>query len=382
MPEMSLSNHLLHAEPRWVSVRDAVATGFEALAPGGNLAKLSAADNNAKTRGCLYDANGVRVQLSLRTGGDVGNTDRSADPETLPEAALGGDVPRLAGRTLYLGTIMNQYGHFITESLSRFWWHEPAEEFDHIVGYGFLHDRGTIFIQDFHRHMAGSLGIPIKRMVKLTEPVRFDEIIVPEQLWVYGRYVNIHMRPIYARIAERHVANRSSGRIFLARPSYPGARLSNVPEVEDVFAAFGFKVIYPEEHPIERQLSLYANCEILAGVSGSGMHNCLFSRRGVLTIEVGDSRTRGRPHSMQVMANELAEVNARFIPFEGTGDGRTGDGRTDPAAVRARLMDILGERPRIAPVLALRFERTAIHWLAPRLAARRRRRVRTKGYRR
>jgi capsular polysaccharide biosynthesis protein len=122
--------------------------------------------------------------------------------------------------------------------------------------------------------------------------------------------------------------------------------------VEEIFASFGFRVIYPERIPIAEQLTLYANCEVLASLSGSGMHNCLFARPGLMTIEVGDARARRNPVLMQRMANELAQVEAHFIPF---GEGTEAD--IEPKVVRKSLRKIMGELPRRGPVILLRLKR-------------------------
>jgi hypothetical protein len=158
------------------------------------------------------------------------------------------------------------------------------------------------------------------------------------------------MRDIYGRLRARHAGQRANGRLFLSRTS--ALRLGNAPQVEEVFASFGFRVLYPERIRIADQLSLYANCAILAGLSGSGMHNCLFARPGLMTIEVGDARARRHPVTMQRIANELAQVDARFIPF-----GEGSDIRISTKKVRRQLMEILGERPRLGPVVALRLKR-------------------------
>jgi capsular polysaccharide biosynthesis protein len=158
------------------------------------------------------------------------------------------------------------------------------------------------------------------------------------------------MRTVYERIRTRHAGTRSSGRILLSRA--PSKRLGNPLAVEEVFAGFGFRVIQPERVPIAEQLALYANCEVLASLSGSGMHNCLFARPGLMTIEVGDTRARRNPVKMQRMANALAQVEAHFIPF---GEGTEAD--IAPKVVRKNLEKILGELPRRGPVLLLRLRR-------------------------
>jgi capsular polysaccharide biosynthesis protein len=370
-------DHVDHADPQWLKARDVVATAFGTINASLLPDRPRAGGINVFTLGCLYDADGHRIDLSQLNGRPgKKNLGLAADPATLPAEVRPDDIPRLQGRTLYLGTFHNHYGHFLTESMSRFWWHEAADSFDHLVAYGFIHNNGRVHVQRFHRHMTGILGIPLKRMELLTAPVRFDEIVVPEQLFIFGSHVNVRAGDIYGRIAEHHRAGIPSGRIFLTKSVHPHARLANAHGVEDVFASFGFRVIYPEEVKIERQLDYYVNSEVIAGLSGSAMHNCLFSRPGTLTIEVGDWRARHEPVKNQVIANDLSRVDARFIPFESSRNREI-----DLAFVRSSLRDILGERPRLGPLVAVRLKRAAVRWLSPKLAARRRARLPTEGWR-
>lgn len=374
---MSATGLIFDNAPASVTLRDAVASRFE-LIPGHHDPSRPKGERTTRpfARGCLYDIGGRRVDLSTRRG-LINRLQRNhVDPDTFPPAQDNADLRRLSGRTLFLGVFMNHYGHFITESLSRCWWPDPAETFDHIVAYPYVHDRGQVFIQPFHRYLAGALGIPLDRVTILGDAVRFDEVVVPEQLWVYDDHANAHLRTLYPRISERHRSSAAAGRVFLSRGVYPGARIVNAPRIEEVFAGFGFSVIYPEEIPIERQVSIYANCEVLAGLSGSALHNCLFSRPGTLSIEVGDRRTPSKPHVMQQMANELSGADARFVDYHPIAENRA-----DPAAVAAALRDILGERPRRGPVLALHAQRLATRLLAPRRVALRKTRYPTRGRR-
>jgi len=345
---MIAQSHIVETEPQCVTLLNAIASPFELVAPG-DVPHLPPRHLSFKayTRGCLYDEQGVRVDLSLRLGGAGGDQSMAIDPPLLHSEQRGGTW--LAGRTLYLGPFMNHYGHFITESLSRYWRQEAAA-FEHFVAYPFMHNHGNIHVREFHHHLAGLLNVPIDQMTVLRSQTVFEEIVVPEQLWTYNVHVNGRMRDIYGKIRARYAGAKSTGRLFLSRIS--SLRLGNVPQVEEVFASFGFRVLYPERIPITDQLSLYANCAVLAGLSGSGMHNCLFARPGLMTIEVGDARARRHPVMMQRIANKLAQVDARFIAF-GEGD----DIRISPKRVRRQLMEILGERPRLGPLVALRLKR-------------------------
>jgi hypothetical protein len=345
---MTTTSLVVQTEPQCLTLRDAIATPFELIAPADAPDQPPRhASFKAYTRGCLYDSDGVRVDLSQRVGGVGGDQAAAIDPAVLPPEQRGGTW--LTGRTLYLGPFMNHYGHFITEGLSRYW-KQDVGPVDHVVAYPFMHNNGNIQVEDFHRHLAGLLEVPLDRMAILRSQTVFDEIVVPEQLWQSNVHVNAHMRAVYERIRGRHAGRRSSGRLLLSRA--PSKRLGNPLAVEEAFASFGFRVIYPEQMPIAEQLALYANCEVLASLSGSGMHNTLFARPGLMTIEVGDTRARRSPVLMQRMANELAQIEAHFIPFgEGTGADIA------PKVVRKNLRKTLGELPRRGPVLLLRLKR-------------------------
>lgn len=359
-----MPSHIVDTEPQCLTLRDAIATPFALIAPADAPEQPPRHPSlKAYTLGCLYDVHGARIDPSVRVGGVGGDQVASIDPEVLPPEQRGGTW--LAGRTLYLGAFMNHYGHFITESLSRYW-KQDAGAFDHFVAYPFMHNNGNILVRDFHRYLAGLLDVPVDRMTILRGQTVFDEIVVPEQLWTYNVHVNARMREVYGRISGRHTGKGSSGRIFLSRTD--SLRLGNVPAVEEVFASFGFRILYPERIGIVDQLSLYTNCEILAGLSGSAMHNCLFARPGLMTIEVGDARARRHPVLMQHIANELAQVEARFIPF-----GERKDVRIEPKIVKKHLRDILGELPRAGPVLLLRLKRK---WTGLKTRAKSRKRAR------
>src|SRR5262249_50195000 len=143
------------------------------------------------TRGAIYDAQGDLVILSQRRAQMQGQLSLSVDPPrldaTVPEIAA---APRVNGRALCLGNLANHDGHSVTEFLSRLWILERGMQFEHVVAYPSIANGGRYQPQEFHRYMLKLLGLDLARLEILRAPVQFDEIVVPEQLWIINTQVN------------------------------------------------------------------------------------------------------------------------------------------------------------------------------------------------
>ena len=278
--------------------------------------------------GSIYDREGTRVETSVRTGGLLGDHVVSLNPDYLDPRMMidrgkaGSGTRHYKGRTLYLGPWMNQYGHHITETLSRLWFNVNEFNFDNIVSYPFIFNKGKVNIHAFHRYFLRLLDIDIEKLSILINPCLFDEIIIPEQGWVMNGPVNSLISTVYDKIRNACATLDDSRYIFLSRHQDRYDRISNVADVEAVFSDLGFKVIYPETLSIEEQISLYANCEILAGPSGSGLHNCVFTRPGTVVVQVNDVRSGARGLAAQIAASELSKTDLHTIPYVGTATGQ------------------------------------------------------------
>jgi hypothetical protein len=129
---MSTPSLLVHTEPQCLSLRDAIATPFELVAPADAPEQPPRhASFKAYTRGCLYDSEGARIDLSVGSAASAVTRRHRSTPRCPPEQRGG---TWLTGRTLYLGPFMNHYGHFITESLSRYW-KQDIGPVDHVVAF-------------------------------------------------------------------------------------------------------------------------------------------------------------------------------------------------------------------------------------------------------
>jgi hypothetical protein len=285
------------------------------------------------TLGALYDSDGDLIAASVRDGGRRGDLVVCVDPPRLiARQALRIDR-HLAGRTLYLGQFMMHYGHFLVETMARFW-SVGLGSYDHFAFFPFRPEGAPAAFLEFQTIFLEKFQIPTAKITILEAPTSFEEIHVPEQLCTINHRANIHMANIYRHIAAPYVQDRGNRRIFLSRLQ-PFERVANVTAVEAVFRDLDFEIVYPETLDLHAQIALYANCGVMAGLGGSALHNCLFSREGIALIELGDIRSRTQPVPTQEVVNQAAGVEDHFVVYEGTPAGEM-----DTVKLRRTLLEL------------------------------------------
>jgi hypothetical protein len=93
---------------------------------------------------------------------------------------------------------------------------------------------------------------------------------------------NLHStaRAAFARLARlgAHSTIETSPRLFLSRAGIPERRLDRQAEIEALMRRHGFAIVQPERLSLADQIRLVANAEMVAGLSGSAMHNLVFAR--------------------------------------------------------------------------------------------------------
>jgi capsular polysaccharide biosynthesis protein len=211
------------------------------------------------------------------------------------------------------------YGHFITEGLSTFWVFEKhaAKEFDYFVFHPFTFG---VEIPPYARSCLEHFGIPLEKVVFVGEErLGFSELVVPERLFRLNHSADVRSSWTYQNIAAAAPVPRSApDRIYLSRRKFSRRQfervVANKVEIENVFRAYGFEIVYPETLAFLEQVSLCNCATTIAGISGSGLHNSVFMKSGTLLIELGDPRYGGRPAPTQALCNHIAGA---FIPFAG-----------------------------------------------------------------
>ena len=269
--------------------------------------------------GCVYRADGTKVSRSERFGGWNGDLIRSLNPDQL-QLPNGDARP---GKGIYLGPLMaGHYGHFITEGLSTFWIFKqiPANEFDYFLFSPFVF--GTD-IPEYALQCLSAFGIdPRKVIVMSDDAFSFEEMVVPERLFRLNHSADPALRWVYQEVG-RNVASTGEvlDKVYVSRRRLSLKNLTRVITnevlVEKLFKRVGFTVVYPEEMPFPKQLNLFRRVRMLAGLSGSALHNSIFMSPGATVIELGDPRHGGERAPTQKLCDLISGVNHALIPFAG-----------------------------------------------------------------
>ena len=249
---------------RHVTVRDAT------------VLPLRRCENSAYEYGCggVVDADGRYVGLSAgedRIGGAY-----PVGPEEKTENK----------KVVYCGYFNPQWGHFLFESLSRLWFLFEKEN-TAVDEFIFITDSdmpASVSPGSNHAEVFRLLGIA-DRIRIVSRPVRFSEVIVPQESFVLTKRINESFSLVFDRIRSEVVSGKESEtglRIFLGRSSFPKARKYEIgiADMENHFRKNGYMVVYPEQIPLKDLISLMNRSEEIVTFSGSVAHNLLFAPAG------------------------------------------------------------------------------------------------------
>lgn len=233
---------------------------------------------------------------------------------------------------IYMGQYITHYGHFLLETLARFWALKHVDQDTTLVFHPFLRRKPIppkrwtpikISIESF--------GFKPKNVLFVKQPTCFQRLLVPTPALEYSVGADPEQSKVFSTIGEyceiltdkprlfsRSAALPYPKKIYLSRKYLHGKRLiENEAEVEGLFQSKGFTILYPEKTPFDTQVRYYRKAEVIAGFSGSATHNSLFASSGTEIITLGTSRDPHAPSINQQICNELSGARSACVPFQG-----------------------------------------------------------------
>lgn len=229
-------------------------------------------------------------------------------------------IQRKSETVIYLGMFYRIWGHDLTDNIRRVWFLQ-SETFKHdfkdcpLVYIPYEDGRLTVERQLNLKRLLEILGVDVDALQPITQPTRFDKIILPD-----GAFLSPHwsLKGFFAEYREtidrvrdfalKHRVPTSAKKIyfFYGRKNQMGEE-----RLADYFKSKGYAIVRPELLTLDEQLNLLINCESLASTVGSCAHNSLFLRDGTETILI--PRAANTFAYYQEIINQIHPLNVNYV---------------------------------------------------------------------
>jgi hypothetical protein len=241
--------------------------------------------NKGLPNGCLYDNDLIRVDDSCTVRG---TNDRVLNLDEKKLRIRRDDLPIFEGSVLYLGQINKHYGHFLTESLTRAW----ALNGGSFEGAPLLvHARdATIFELPYIKRCFAALGIKQEQLLMFDRPTIVRQVTLP----ITSRQANSHIYEAYKdtthRIASEYLpinGSRTDQPLYVSRTLLRDSKRMHEDEekIEAYFKSRGARILHPQLLTLEQQVEAFNRHKVIVGITGSAMHNIVFSMSPVVSVQ-------------------------------------------------------------------------------------------------
>ncbi len=273
-------------------------------------------------------------QLAFGRGGVVDEQGNYVDDSAIDRRVqygydIGDNIPFKDEKVVYCGYLINHWGHFLIEAVSRLWYFLEGDT---------TIDKYVFFLKrDEERTLRGNykeffvlLGIWDKLEI-INTPTCYREVIVPQLGYKWRRHYSDQQKAVFDTIANNITVKddwKISDKIFFTRNQFKKAADSEfgAEVIDEFFENNGYTLLAPEKFTLSEMIYYIRNAKICASISGTLPHNMLFSvdnqklliiERNVLNneIQADINRIKGL-HVLPIDANlAIYPINAGGGPF-------------------------------------------------------------------
>jgi capsular polysaccharide biosynthesis protein len=205
---------------------------------------------------------------------------RSFDPRHASTPAPRPERAHLPGAWFYLDSeARGHFGHATTEQLSRLWAWKAAKAAE--PGLKALVFRGRRDFHAYERDLYAAAGVDPDDLVCLDNATAtVERLYAATPMFSQPEYVHPDLPALWETVGANLAAQapeRAYPRRFFVSRRRDKRACENGPEVEALFTAHGFAIVYPEDYPLAEQARLFREADVIAGYAGSGMFTSMFS---------------------------------------------------------------------------------------------------------
>lgn len=180
---------------------------------------------------------------------------------------------------IYCGVMNGHFGHFLINTLSRFWSNYLTRNLKVKYIYHGA-DISSMYNLSFVKHIFNAMGLRCDDFVSFDSPTRIKNLIVPDTSFAEQRGGYKCFRDLCLRIGRElsPVKEREKRPIYYSKTQLQSGvgGFENENEIEAVMASNGVEIIYPEMLSISEQIALLNSRSLVFGTAGSFLHNSIF----------------------------------------------------------------------------------------------------------
>lgn len=179
------------------------------------------------------------------------------------------------GTFFYIGPFINQYGHLISQTLSRAWaYNEYKHIVDKILILGRDDDDTIDKLPRYVLDLFGFFNLDLSKIVFVTEAIQTEKLILPEQSHGIGFRNDWHKKEFSSFYeTEKYVDNNQPKKVFISRRHYKlKGRLAGLDAIADLLIKNNYIEIFPEKLSIEQQIKIFLNATHIIAEEGSALH--------------------------------------------------------------------------------------------------------------
>lgn len=233
--------------------------------------------------GGLIDKNHNNIELSYVYG--YNNSKYIGDPYTINDDEIENE---LDGEYIYLGFMHHHWGHFIVDFCTRLYYTLQSSVKNYIFLLPF--NIKLFKLSSPIRRFLELINIDIENIVFISKPTKIKSIIVPEPSYCRGTYYSQQYLDVFNIVANniKPTAQTDFDKVYFSRAKYPKAveKELGVELIDDLFHVMKYEVIYPEKESLDNQIYYINNCDEFAAISGTIIHNLIFSHRSYKNVYI------------------------------------------------------------------------------------------------
>lgn len=208
-------------------------------------------------------------------------------------------------KAIYLGCFYNRYGHFICQGLSRLWFLLDNDYKDYDLIYV---ASGNGELPAFVGKLLSLFGVELSKLTRIIETTQYDEIIVPEVSFALNNFWTKEYKITIDKIKESILPIKND-KIYLSRCHFKDYIMGEK-VIEKTFADNGYKIIYPEELSVDKQIAIISGANDIVTSTGTTAHNLIFAKNSAKCAIL----ERGiQPNPTQPIINEMRNLDSSYV---------------------------------------------------------------------